>query len=147
MNGEYRFQRHIYDLTRKFYLLGRDRMLDAMHTPSNGKVLEVGCGTGRNLIRAAKRYPDAQYFGVDISDEMLKTAQRNIDNAGLSGSITLAQGDATMFSAKELFGKSQFDRVFISYALSMIPNWQKTCLLYTSPSPRDATLSRMPSSA
>ena len=25
--------------------------------------------------------------------------------------------------------------------------WLKTCLLYTSPSPRDATLSRMPSSA
>ena len=25
--------------------------------------------------------------------------------------------------------------------------WVKTCLLYTSPSPRDATLSRMPSSA
>ena len=26
-------------------------------------------------------------------------------------------------------------------------NYYKTCLLYTSPSPRDATLSRMPSSA
>ena len=26
-------------------------------------------------------------------------------------------------------------------------NWLMTCLLYTSPSPRDATLSRMPSSA
>ena len=25
--------------------------------------------------------------------------------------------------------------------------WSKACLLYTSPSPRDATLSRMPSSA
>ena len=25
--------------------------------------------------------------------------------------------------------------------------WSGTCLLYTSPSPRDATLSRMPSSA
>ena len=25
--------------------------------------------------------------------------------------------------------------------------WNKNCLLYTSPSPRDATLSRMPSSA
>ena len=25
--------------------------------------------------------------------------------------------------------------------------WKYTCLLYTSPSPRDATLSRMPSSA
>ena len=26
-------------------------------------------------------------------------------------------------------------------------HWQEPCLLYTSPSPRDATLSRMPSSA
>ena len=28
-----------------------------------------------------------------------------------------------------------------------LEEWNKTCLLYTSPSPRDATLSRMPSSA
>ena len=28
-----------------------------------------------------------------------------------------------------------------------IDDWNCTCLLYTSPSPRDATLSRMPSSA
>ena len=26
-------------------------------------------------------------------------------------------------------------------------DWEEACLLYTSPSPRDATLSRMPSSA
>ena len=29
----------------------------------------------------------------------------------------------------------------------VLPGFNKTCLLYTSPSPRDATLSRMPSSA
>ena len=27
MDGIYRYQRHIYDLTRKYYLLGRDRMI------------------------------------------------------------------------------------------------------------------------
>ena len=27
MDGVYRHQRHIYDLTRKFYLLGRDRLI------------------------------------------------------------------------------------------------------------------------
>ena len=27
------------------------------------------------------------------------------------------------------------------------PSWLKVCLLYTSPSPRDSNLSRMPSSA
>ena len=31
--------------------------------------------------------------------------------------------------------------------MSTIPENLNTCLLYTSPSPRDATLSRMPSSA
>ena len=30
---------------------------------------------------------------------------------------------------------------------AICPSWVNTCLLYTSPSPRDATLSRMPSSA
>ena len=39
----------------------------------------------------------------------------------------------------------------VPYGLPYYPNElandQSTCLLYTSPSPRDATLSRMPSSA
>ena len=35
----------------------------------------------------------------------------------------------------------------ITYAIKDIVNKADTCLLYTSPSPRDATLSRMPSSA
>ena len=38
--------------------------------------------------------------------------------------IALAQADATDFDAETLFGVAQFDRVFISYALSMIPDWQ-----------------------
>lgn len=126
MDSEYKFQRHFYDLTRKYYLLGRDTMLERMQVPPNGTVLEVGCGTGRNLIKAAKLYPDAQLFGIDISDEMLKTAQANISKAGLEKRIRLAKGDATDFSALDLFDLESFDRVFISYALSMIPPWGAT---------------------
>ena len=40
--------------------------------------------------------------------------------------------------------KKFYDDVFFPYLES---SGIKTCLLYTSPSPRDATLSRMPSSA
>jgi len=126
MDSEYKFQRHFYDLTRKYYLLGRDTMLDRMQVPPGGTVLEIGCGTGRNLIKAAKRYPDARFFGMDISDEMLKTAEANIDKANLSERIQLAQGDATDFVAADLFGLASFDRVFISYAISMIPPWEAT---------------------
>ena len=57
MDGIYRHQRHIYDATRKFYLLGRDEMIEGLAVPSGGSVLEIGCGTGRNLIAAARRYP------------------------------------------------------------------------------------------
>jgi S-adenosylmethionine-diacylgycerolhomoserine-N-methlytransferase len=126
MDGVYRHQRHVYDLTRKYYLLGRDRLIEGLHVPPGGTVLELGCGTGRNLVRAAQRYPDARFFGIDISHAMLETASASISRHGLSGRTALAKGDATAFDASALFGQPAFDRVFISYALSMIPGWEKT---------------------
>ncbi|RWD77982.1 class I SAM-dependent methyltransferase [Mesorhizobium sp.] len=126
MDGVYRWQRHIYDLTRKYYLLGRDRLIAGLDVPAGGTVLELGCGTGRNLVLAARRYPDARFFGLDISAEMLETATAAIAREGLSGRVTLARGDATDFSAKALFAVESFDRIFVSYSLSMIPGWEKT---------------------
>ncbi|MGX8013152.1 class I SAM-dependent methyltransferase [Mesorhizobium sp. ORM8.1] len=126
MDGVYRWQRHIYDLTRKYYLLGRDRLIDGLDVPKNGSVLELGCGTGRNIVLAARRYPDARFFGLDISAEMLETASAAIVRDGLSAKVSLACGDATDFDAKALFGVERFDRVFVSYSLSMIPGWEKT---------------------
>ena len=124
MDGIYRYQRYVYDATRKFYLLGRDAMVDGLQPPSGGTVLEVGCGTGRNLIVSAKRYPKARFYGFDISRMMLETAQANINGAGLGSYVRLAQGDAAAFSGQTLFGVPTFDRVYISYAVSMIPPWQ-----------------------
>jgi S-adenosylmethionine-diacylgycerolhomoserine-N-methlytransferase len=124
MDGIYRYQRYVYDLTRKYYLLGRDRMIADLRPPLGGTVLEIGCGTGRNLIRAARRYPDAKFYGFDISEMMLETARANIAKAGLSDRIKVAQGDASAFDTVGLFGIKAFDRVFVSYALSMIPPWQ-----------------------
>ena len=126
MDGVYRWQRHIYDLTRKYYLLGRDQMISGLDVPARGTVLELGCGTGRNIALAARRYPDARFFGLDISAEMLETASKAITREGLSGRVVLARGDATDFDAKALFGVERFDRIFVSYSLSMIPGWEKT---------------------
>jgi len=124
MDAIYARQRHFYDLTRKYYLLGRDRLIERLGVPDGGTVLEVGCGTGRNLIAVARRYPKARLFGFDISDEMLATARASVAKAGLEHRITLKQGDATNFDPQALFGVAKFDRVFFSYTLSMIPDWQ-----------------------
>lgn len=127
MDAVYRHQRHVYDFTRKYYLLGRDHLIARLDPPRQGVVLELGCGTGRNLIAAAKRHPDVRFVGLDISRHMLETAEKNIAKAGLSDQITLIEGDAAdpeATSAKAT-GVVAFDRVFYSYTLSMIPIWRE----------------------
>ena len=119
MDRMYRSQRHFYDFTRKYYLLGRDRLIYRLAPPPGGRVLEIGCGTARNLAVAARAYPEATFFGVDISAEMLETARRAVG----WGQIRLAMADATSFDASRLFGVRDFSRVFLSYSLSMIPDW------------------------
>jgi S-adenosylmethionine-diacylgycerolhomoserine-N-methlytransferase len=124
MDRMYRHTRHIYDLTRKPYLLGRDRLIAELGLEGGGSVLEMGCGTGRNLIAVARAYPRAELYGFDISAEMLKTAETAVRLAGLGDRIHLRQGDAAAFDAAAAFGRAAFDRVYVSYALSMIPPWR-----------------------
>jgi S-adenosylmethionine-diacylgycerolhomoserine-N-methlytransferase len=124
MDRMYRFQRHIYDASRRYYLLGRDRLLDQLAPPPGGSILEIGCGTGRNLIGAARRYPDARLFGVDISQEMLQTALSTVSSMKLERRVTIACADATSFGPLLSLGRRQFDRIYFSYTLSMVPEWQ-----------------------
>jgi S-adenosylmethionine-diacylgycerolhomoserine-N-methlytransferase len=125
MDRQYRWQRHIYDLTRMPYLLGRDQLIAELRPSAGAAVFEIGCGTGRNLIRIARTYPGVECFGIDVSRVMLDTARRSIAAAGLESRIRLAQADAVTADPALLFGRSSFDRIMISYALSMIPPWRE----------------------
>ncbi len=127
MDRMYRLQRHIYDATRKYYLLGRDHLIEDLQLADGDAVLEVGCGTGRNLVAVGARYAQAKLYGFDISDEMLKSATASVSRAGMEHRSTFTQGDATSFPGRAAFGETGeagFERVFISYSLSMIPDWQ-----------------------
>jgi S-adenosylmethionine-diacylgycerolhomoserine-N-methlytransferase len=125
MDQVYRHQRYIYDFTRKYYLFGRDRLIRELALRPGERVVEVGCGTARNLIAIARRYPEVRLFGLDASQEMLKTAADAVRRAGLEGRITLAHGYAETL-APAMFGEHEnFDRAVFSYSLSMIPQWQQ----------------------
>lgn len=132
MNRMYRHQRHIYDATRKFYLLGRDRLIAQLRPAPGDAVLEIGCGTGRNLIVAARTYPQARFFGVDVSTAMLTSAIATIEQEGLSARVRVAHADARDFDPEALFGEAKFARVMISYSLSMIPDWRAVLTLALS---------------
>lgn len=124
MDRMYRYQRHVYDASRHYYLFGRDRLLQNLSPPANGTVLEIGCGTGRNLVKLARARPDTRLYGIDISAEMLKSATHSLARHGLAGRISLAETDASTFSPSQVFGLITFDRVYFSYTLSMIPDWR-----------------------
>ena len=122
MDRQYRYQRHVYDLTRKYYLFGRDRLLRGLAAEEGQSVLEVGCGTGRNIEQIARLYPRARLFGLDISANMLETAEQRFARRSAARPV-LRLADATAYTPGD-FGESGFDRIVISYSLSMIPGWQ-----------------------
>ena len=126
MDRMYRHQRHLYDLSRKPYLLGRGRAVEALAPCPGAQICEVGCGTGRNLVALARRYPDAALFGIDASEEMLKNARRKIERHGLASRVRLRRALAQELDPRASFGLARsFDGVLFSYSLSMMPDWER----------------------
>lgn len=110
----YRWQAPIYDLTRWSFLFGRQRMLReaAQRQAQARQLLEIGCGTGRNLDWLQRRFPSALCTGVDLSPGMLVQARRRLASAGER--VHLVDG---AFS-RELVAQSQ-DLIVLSYVLTM----------------------------
>ena len=121
MDRMYALQRHFYDLTRRYYLLGRDRLLAELPVKPGQAVLEVGCGTGRNLLKLQRLRPGLVLCGLDISREMLATARAKLARAG--GEIHLALGPAEELNPSRDFGREGFEAIYFSYVLSMLPDW------------------------
>lgn len=127
MDAMYRWTRHIYDASRKYYLLGRDQLIKRLHITPEDLLCEVGCGTARNLRKFAKFYPDVTLYGIDASDEMLKTARPTMERYGVAKRVKLAQGFAQSFSAAEQFRlEKPFNKLVFSYSLSIIPPWKES---------------------
>jgi S-adenosylmethionine-diacylgycerolhomoserine-N-methlytransferase len=126
MDRMYRYQRYFYDTTRKFYLFGRDKLIAQMDMQPGDNVLEVGCGTGRNLVILAKKFPRTHFYGLDASSEMLKTAQAKVD-AQKAANVTLKVALADDFNSSGTFALAEpFDAIYFSYSITMIPTWRES---------------------
>jgi S-adenosylmethionine-diacylgycerolhomoserine-N-methlytransferase len=119
MDRKYRYERHVFDLSRRFFLFGRERAIAGLRLQDARSVLEIGCGTGRNLKVMAGRHPTLRLTGIDISEEMLKSARAKVARARLDDRVTLLHGDAVVPTDR----KAQ--RILMSYSLSMVPDWHR----------------------
>jgi S-adenosylmethionine-diacylgycerolhomoserine-N-methlytransferase len=113
LNAYYGGSRHFYDLTRKYYLFGRDRALRELAGERWRTLVEIGPGTGRNLRILRRLKPDARLGGIEASDAMLEHARARCPWA------TLVQGFAERADLATIHGERP-DRVLFSYCLSMV---------------------------
>jgi ubiquinone/menaquinone biosynthesis C-methylase UbiE len=116
----YQFHSRIYDATRWSFLFGREEILRrAARVTQPRRILEVGCGTGRNLVSLRRRFPQAEITGVDLSEPMLAIAASKVRDER----TTLLR---RCYSAPVHESGAGFDLVLFSYALSMCA-WKATC--------------------
>lgn len=113
LNAYYGVSRWFYDLTRKYYLFGRDPLLVSLAKEPWKRLVEIGPGTGRNLRKLMRLRPDAELGGVEASDAMLEFASPRCPNA------QLVQGFAEKTDYSELLGDRP-ERILFSYCLSMV---------------------------
>ena len=115
LSAYYRWHAHLYDLTRWAFLFGRKRLVRqvARHTTPK-RILEIGCGTGKNLVELAERFPKAQIIGLDLSRDMLDRARAKAKPYGSRIGLLHRPYDAPVAVG------AKFDLIVMSYSLSMI---------------------------
>lgn len=57
------------------------------------RAADLGCGSGRRVIRLAQRHPDKQFVGIDIDAGAIEVARKAVADAGLTDRVEIMQGD------------------------------------------------------
>ena len=126
------------------------------------KAIDVGCGGG--ILTESLASVASEVHGIDMAEKGLAVANIHKDESGIKN-IKYTQSTVEDYSLKD---GNKFDVLTCMEMLEHVPSPEETikacsqsvndggdlffatinsCLLYTSPSPRDRTRSRMPSSA
>jgi 2-polyprenyl-3-methyl-5-hydroxy-6-metoxy-1,4-benzoquinol methylase len=77
-------------------------------------VLEIGCGIGRLLVPLADKYSECNFYGIDISDEMIKIAptRNNIKYQELTDNLDLVY---SMLVFQHIEHQEKIDYIKLAY--------------------------------
>jgi precorrin-6B methylase 2 len=77
-----------------------DRMLELASVSGRDILYDIGCGDGRIVITAARRY-GARGVGIDIDQDMIELSERNAAAAGVERQVKFIGMDATKADISE----------------------------------------------
>ena len=120
MSRYYAWHSGIYDATRWAFLFDRNAILNDLQLVPGQTVVEIGCGTGRNLESLARRVGRyGRVIAVDCAAPMLAQAAARIQKKRLIN-VRLVDTEYGSYPIKA----GGADVVLMSYSLSMIPSWE-----------------------
>jgi len=118
LEGFYAPQAEDYDRFRERLLHGRDELIERLATPAGARVVELGAGTGHNLRYFGPRLAELEQIDlVDLCPALLEQARQR--SAALP-KVRVIEADASRYRPE-----APVDRVYCSYSLSMMPNWDE----------------------
>ena len=118
-----------------------DECLKLTKNKSNLRLLDIGVGSGCILLSILSEREDFKGIGIDINKEAIQNSMLNAKKLLLDKRVKFIKSDVDNFD----IGK--YDIIVTNPPYINNIEYNNFCLLYTSPSPRDRTRSRMPSSA
>lgn len=112
-----------YDFLNHFLTFGidiiwRKRAISRLNGMQVRHLLDIATGTADLAIMAAKRIPEAQIIGVDISPDMLQIGRQKITRKNLSDNITLETGDSENLA----FTDNTFDAITVGFGVRNFEN-------------------------
>lgn len=92
--------------------------------PRRARILEIGCASGHNLLPLARRWPESQWVGMDLSSESIAAARGLAAEAGI-GNVEFQAVDLRYFDP----AGPPFDFIIAHGVFSWVPDEVKLTLL------------------
>lgn len=83
-----------------------------------GRILDAGCGFGGTALVLAQRFPDSEIVGIDLSEPLLRLANRNAQAAKLERRAKFELGDVE----KIPYANHSFDAVLNINMVHIVEN-------------------------
>ncbi len=96
----------------------------AVPHPRRARILEIGCCSGHNLIPLAQRWPESQFFGIDLIENSIQKANQYAIEIGLKN-IKFHAADLLNYEPED----GPFDFIIAHGFFSWVPDAVKAALL------------------